>query len=112
MTRCQLNHVVILVLSEDSVRSDWVENELDMARQKEKAEGRAVLCPIAFDDAWKAKLDASGGPGDPKRALWLTLEAKLVMDFSAWKTKAFGEEFGKLLRGLRVNYGPKAPLSS
>src|SRR5262249_13556325 len=30
----QFHHVVILVLSEGSVESDWVENELDMARQK------------------------------------------------------------------------------
>jgi uncharacterized protein YjbI with pentapeptide repeats len=108
----QLHHVVILVLSEDSVKSDWVENELDMARQKEKAEGRAVLCPVALDDAWKTKLDASGGPGDPSRALWRTLQTKLVMDFSPWKTKAFDATFGKLVRGLKVNYGPQGSTTS
>ena len=54
---------MILVLSKESVKSDWVENELDMARAKEKAEGRAVLCPVALDDAWKSKVEAKGGPG-------------------------------------------------
>jgi uncharacterized protein YjbI with pentapeptide repeats len=103
----QLHHAVILVLSEDSVKSDWVENELDMARKKEKVEGRAVLCPVALDDAWRAKVDASDGPGDPSRPLWRTLTQKLVIDFSPWKTKAFDEVFGKLVRGLRVHYGPK-----
>jgi uncharacterized protein YjbI with pentapeptide repeats len=102
----QLHHVVILVLSEDSVASDWVENELDMARTKEKAEGRAVLCPVALDDAWKAKVDAKDSPGDPSRQLWRTLGQKYVLDFSHWKTKAFDEAYQKLLRGLITNFGP------
>lgn len=83
-----------------------------MARKKEKDEGRPVLCPVALDDAWRAKLDASVGPGDENRALWRTLQAKLVIDFSAWKTRAFAEEFGKLVHGLRVYYGPKDPPAS
>jgi hypothetical protein len=102
----QIQHVVLLVLSEASTQSDWVENELDMARSKEKAEGRAVLCPVALDDAWKAKVEAKGGPGDPSRQLWRTLGQKLVVDFSRWETEAFEQAFGKLLRGLKVNYGP------
>jgi len=105
----QLHHVVLLVLSEDSIRSDWVENELDMARNKEKAEGRAVLCPVALDDAWKAKVDAKDGPGDAGRALWRTLTQKLVVDFSTWKTMAFEKAFEKLLRGLKLYYGPVDP---
>ena len=104
----QIQHVVLLVLSKDSVQSDWVENELDMARSKEKAEGRAVLCPVALDDAWKAKVEAKDGPGDPSRALWRTLQQKLVVDFSGWETKSFEDAFQKLVRGLKVNYGPRA----
>jgi hypothetical protein len=104
----RVHDVALLVLSESSVKSDWVENELDMARAKEKAEKRAVLCPVALDDAWKAKVDAKGGPGDPSRQLWRTLTQKLVVDFSGWKTKAFEEAFQKLVRGLKVNYGPGA----
>jgi hypothetical protein len=75
----QVHHVVILVLSQDSVGSDWVENELDMARNKEKAEGRAVLCPVSLDDTWKAKVEAKAGPGDPSRQLWQTLKQKLAL---------------------------------
>jgi hypothetical protein len=107
----QDHHVVIIVLSEASVASDWVENELDMARQKEKAEKRAVLCPISLDDAWKAKVAAKDNPGDPSRPLWRTLQQKLVMDFHGWKTKAFEDSFQKLLRGLKTNYGPGASAS-
>jgi hypothetical protein len=102
----QIRHVVILVLSEDSVKSDWVENELDMARQKEKDERRAVLCPIALDGAWKDKVGANDGPGDPSRQLWRTLTQKLVLDFSE-KSEAFDVVFQKLVRGLKPNYGPR-----
>lgn len=105
----QVQHVVILVLSEDSCKSDWVENELDMARKKEKAEDRHVLCPVAVDDAWKAKTGDMTGLGAESRALWRTLPGKLVVDFSGWKTKAFEGAFTKLLRGLKINYGPGGP---
>ena len=103
----QLHDVALLVLSEASVASDWVANELDIARNKEKSEGRAVLCPVSLDDAWKAKIEANYGPGDPCRQLWRTLQQKLVVDFSQWKTKAFAASFAKLVRGLKANYVPR-----
>jgi hypothetical protein len=65
-----------------------------------------VLCPIALDDAWKAKVAAEDTPGDPSRVLWRTLQQKLVVDFSRWKTRAFDGSFQKLLRGLQLHYGP------
>jgi hypothetical protein len=98
----RLNDVVLLVLSEASIRSDWVENELEMARRKEREESRDVLCPLALDDSWKSKMD----PDEPNRALWLTLRQKLVLDFSKWKTKAFEPTLERLLRGLKMYYPP------
>jgi TIR domain/Pentapeptide repeats (8 copies) len=94
----RLNDVVLLVLSDAAIKSDWVESELDMAREREKAENRDVLCPISIDDAWKAKLDndASG------RKLWRKLTDKAILDFSP--TADFETQFGKLLRGLKINY--------
>jgi hypothetical protein len=102
----QFHHVVILVLSADSVESDWVENELDMAHHKEKAEKRAVLCPVCLDDAWEAKVDASDGPGDPFRGLWRTMTGNFIVDFSGWEAGSFDEAFRKLVTGLKTNYGP------
>src|SRR5262249_20575480 len=92
----QVHHLAILVLSKDSVASDWVEHELEMAHEKEKAEGRPVLCPIALDDAWKAKVAAKGKPGDRFRVLWRQLTAMHVLDFS--KDGGFDKSFGKLIR--------------
>ena len=49
----RLNPTVLLVLSADSVESDWVEHEARVARRLEKELSRDVLCPIALDDSWK-----------------------------------------------------------
>ena len=46
----RLNPTVILVLSERSVESDWVEWEASQARELEKELDRDVLCPVALDD--------------------------------------------------------------
>jgi hypothetical protein len=102
----QFHHVVILVLSEHSVKSDWVEHELAMARKKEKAEGRAVLCPICLDDAWRKKVEAEDGPDDEFQGLWRTVTGQLIVDFSGWESGAFDGAFQKLLRGLKTNYRP------
>jgi hypothetical protein len=96
-----LNDVVIVVLSDGSTRSDWVENELEMARQKERQETRDVLCPIALDDSWRTKMELE----ESNRVLWRTLASKFIVDFSNWKTeREFDESFRKLLRGLKLNY--------
>ena len=99
----QIHHVVIILLSKYSVESDWVDSELQMAREREKKDSRAILCPIALDDAWKAKV----GPGVDSRHLWRTLQQKNVIDFSKWKTPKFDVSFQKLMRGLNENYGPR-----
>ena len=49
----RLNPTLLLVLSKESVKSDWVEYELRKARELEKDLKREVLCPIALDDAWE-----------------------------------------------------------
>ena len=41
------------------------------------------------------------------RQLWRTLTHKNILDFSAWKTKAFDGQFDKLLRGMKIYYEPK-----
>jgi uncharacterized protein YjbI with pentapeptide repeats len=41
----RVNDAVVIVLSETSVRSDWVEHELELGRNREREENRDVLCP-------------------------------------------------------------------
>ena len=91
--------VVVLVLSESSVESDWVEHELEVARKKEKEEKRDILCPVALDDAWKPKMND---------VLWAPVKKKSVRDFSQWESDSFDPEFERLVKGIRIYYGPGA----
>ncbi|MCH7591408.1 MAG: toll/interleukin-1 receptor domain-containing protein [Planctomycetes bacterium] len=94
----RLHDIVLLVLSESSVNSNWVDYELKKALQKEVDEKRDVLCPVALDDAWKEKTKGKDH--------WCEVREKNVLDFSKWKTKAFDGVFCKLVDGLKKYYPP------
>jgi uncharacterized protein YjbI with pentapeptide repeats len=89
--------VVIVILSANSIESDWVENELEIAREREKGERRDLICPIAIDDTWK-------NMETENRTLWRKLREKYIVDFSGWNTKLFNASLQKLVSGLRANY--------
>lgn len=91
------NPTVLLVLSEHSLSSDWVEYEVRAARQLEKDMGRDVLCPVALDDSWKSS------PW-PKRVMEQIMEYN-ILDFSAWEDESkFEGMFRKLIDGLELFY--------
>ena len=91
------NPTVLLVLSKDSVQSDWVEHEARSARELEKELKRDVLCPVALDDAWK---DCAW----PARLREQIMEYH-ILDFSKWKDDVeFGKMFRKLIDGLDLFY--------
>jgi len=96
------NPTVLLVLSKNSIKSDWVEHEVRTARELEKELGRDALCPIALDDSWKSS------PW-PKRVIEQVMEYN-ILDFSKWENEStFEEKFIKLLNGLDLFY--KKPAS-
>lgn len=91
------NPTVILVLSENSIRSDWVEHEATLARKLEKEFGRDVLCPVALDDSWKSAKW-------PQRLMEQIMEYN-ILDFSKWKDDGeFGKMFNKMVAGLDMFY--------
>ena len=91
------NPTVLLVLSENSPRSDWVEHEVRTARGLEKEMGRDVLCPVALDESWKSSRW-------PKRIMEQIMEYN-ILDFSAWQDDSkFGDMFRKLIDGLELFY--------
>jgi hypothetical protein len=88
---------VLLILSKDSLKSDWVGHEVRTARQLEKDMGRDVLCPVALDDSWKDS-------GWPKRIMEQIMEYN-ILDFSDWKDDSkFDAMFRKLIDGLELFY--------
>jgi hypothetical protein len=93
------NPTVILILSERSTRSDWVEHEARLARELEKELNRDVLCPIALDDSWKSAQW-------PARLMEQIMEYN-ILDYSNWKDdKSFAQVFHKMISGLDMFYKP------
>jgi uncharacterized protein YjbI with pentapeptide repeats len=92
-----VNDVVLLILSEHSTNSDWVEHEARRARAKEKQIGKDALCPVALDDSWKTCRW-------PERLRDQIMEYN-ILDFSNWQDDVdFQKMFGKLLEGLNLFY--------
>ncbi|MEW6738036.1 MAG: protein kinase, partial [Acidobacteriota bacterium] len=51
----RLHDKLLLILSEDSISSPWVENEVETAFEREHNENKLVLFPISIDDTvWKS----------------------------------------------------------
>ena len=93
----KLNDTVLLVLSEHSVNSDWVELEAAKARKLEKETKKDVLCPIALDDSWK---DCNW-----TESMRYQIKKYNVLDFSGWDDEGvFTRQFARLLDGLEIFY--------
>jgi TIR domain len=91
------NDVVLVVLSEASLASDWVRWELDSARTVEKTTGRDLICPIAIDSSWQSWAE------DP--VLKREVLKYHVVGFGGWQSpEAFAECYQKLTLGLKQNY--------
>lgn len=93
----RMNPTVILILSKQSVTSDWVEWEAYRARELEKELGRDVLCPVALDESWK-NCEWEG----PLRK---QITKYNVLDFSQWANpKTMMRQFERLIAGLGLYY--------
>jgi hypothetical protein len=90
----RLRDKVLLVLSEASIASDWVEDEITKVFEEERQRRGVVLFPVRLDDtifgtkeAWAAKLRAGRNIGD----------------FRAWKDHdAYQKALQRVLRDLEV----------
>ncbi|MGB2696080.1 MAG: toll/interleukin-1 receptor domain-containing protein [Dehalococcoidia bacterium] len=84
---------LLLVLSEHSVKSGWVEKEVATAIETHEKTGRSALFPIRLDDA-VMKID-TGWPADVRR-IWN------IGDFGRWKEHdAYQGAFERLMRDLK-----------
>ena len=86
---------LLLVLSEHSVSSQWVEQEVETALAKEREqEGKVVLFPLRIDDA--VMEIKSGWPA-------LLKNTRNVGDFTHWKEHdSYQKAFDRLLRDLKA----------
>jgi len=99
----QIQDKLLLVLSEHSLRNEWVMFEIRRARKVEREENRRKLFPIRLVDfemikEWEC-FDADSG-----KDLAIEVREFYIPDFSNWKDDdAFEAEFAKLLRDLELN---------
>lgn len=88
-----LQDKLLLLLSEHSIQSSWVEDEVEAALEKERRQQRLVLFPVRLDEqvmqttqSWAAKLRRS----------------RTIGDFTRWNDpKAYQQAFDRLLRDLK-----------
>jgi TIR domain len=89
----RLRDKVVLILSEHSINSDWVEDEVTKAFEEERKRGQIVLFPVRLDEAvlntneaWAAKL-----------------RARNIGDFRKWKDHdAYKQSLARVLRDLTI----------
>jgi hypothetical protein len=90
----QSQEKLLLILSENSIDSDWVETEVETAFEKEHKQGQPVLFPIRLD---QAVLETDQAWAADIRRM------RHIGDFSRWKdSDAYQQAFERLLRDLKV----------
>jgi hypothetical protein len=82
---------LMLVLSEQSIASDWVEEEVETALERERQDKRTVLFPIRLDDSVMVTPVA-----------WAShVRRRHIGDFRAWENPCeYQTAFARLLRDL------------
>ncbi len=86
---------LLLVLSEHSVNSQWVEQEVETALRREREQDATVLFPVRLDDA--AFSIKGGWPS-------LVTNTRNIGDFQNWKEHdMFQATFARLLRDLKAS---------
>jgi len=86
---------LLLVLSEHSVQSQWVEHEVEMALAKERIESHNVLFPIRLDETI-LEMEQDGWPSEVRHT-------RHIGDFTRWKQHDdYQQALERLLRDLKV----------
>ncbi|GAA4737019.1 toll/interleukin-1 receptor domain-containing protein [Flavisolibacter ginsenosidimutans] len=98
----QVHDRLLLVLSETSIKSEWVLTEVRRALKTEKKENRRKLFPIRLVDYERLKewelVDSDSG-----NDLATEIRSYFIPDFSNWKNHdAFETAFAKLLQDLKA----------
>ena len=97
----RMREKVLVILSVNSMESDWVEDEVDAALEEEKNRDTNVLFPIRLDEtvmnteeAWAAKIRRQ----------------RHIGDFRGWKEHdSYTKAFDRLLRDLKAPKATTAP---
>ena len=101
----RLHDKLLLVLSENSIYSEWMITEIRRARQAEIRDGRRKLFPIRLVDRETLK-DWECFDADASRDLAVEVREHFISDFSDWKDHdSYQRAFDSLLRDLIAEEG-------
>ena len=90
----RMREKLIVILSENSIQSEWVGDEVEAAIEQEKESGKIVLFPISLDNAVFDTRDDWAAMIKRRRS---------IGDFSKWKDEAeYQKMFDRLLRDLKA----------
>jgi hypothetical protein len=90
----RLRDKLLLILSEHSIASKWVENEVESALEEERQRGSTILFPVRIDDTVMESSKA-----------WAALirRTRHIGDFTRWKDHdSYQKAFDRLLRDLKA----------
>jgi hypothetical protein len=100
---------LLLILSPNSINSEWVKTEIAKARKREVREGKRVLFPISLNVSYKELQDWECFDADTGKDSAREIREFYIPDFTRWKGHDFyQQEFQKLLRDLKKAEGPAA----
>lgn len=101
-TAIRLHERLLLILSPDSINSQWVQTEMAKARKRETKEGKRVLFPISLDISYEKLQEWECFDADTGKDLGKEIREYFIPDFTDWKDHdRYEESFKKLLRDLK-----------
>jgi hypothetical protein len=93
---------LLLILSADSMNSEWVKTEIANARQREIHEKRKMLFPVSLVPYEQVK-EWKGFDADTGKDSAREIREYYIPDFSNWEDhKSYTKEFDKLLKDLKA----------
>lgn len=93
---------LLLVLSDNSMASEWVKTEVRRARRREAREGRRVLFPIRLLPFDRIR-DWESFDADTGKDMGVEIREYFIPDFSNWKDRdSFEAAFKRLLADLKA----------
>lgn len=93
----RLRTKLLVILSENSVKNEWVGDEVESSLQEEMRSNRLILVPVRLDDV---VMNTQEG--------WVTnvRRSRHIEDFTNWKNKNhYQQAFQQLLRKLKIRDG-------
>ena len=98
----RLHERLLLILSPESIHSEWVRTEIAKARKREIQESKKVLFPIRLNISFEQLQEWECFDADRGKDSAREIREYYIPDFTKWKDHdRYLEEFKKLLRDLK-----------